>query len=303
MNNQIDDAKLILKKNGRSFFWASKFLPSLYVDRASELYKFCRILDDIADNGKKSSIDLLNRYRNNLLKNNIKELIKEDNKSFSYPEYFNAHSKKATLSLLDGLISDQNIVLLEKEKDLIRYSYQVAGTVGVMMCDALECHNEKAKLFAVDLGIAMQLTNIARDVLEDAKMGRRYLPSSWVNGVSPKEIVMASKSKNKKVINEISLGIEKLILIAERYYISGSSGFVYLPIKTRFAISIASSVYREIGEQLKRKNFNWYEGRQITTSATKFKVSIKKIILELLSIQKIEIKHKSELHRFIKDML
>jgi phytoene synthase len=230
-------------------------------------------------------------------------LIKEDNKSFSYPEYFNAHSKKATLSLLDGLISDQNIVLLEKEKDLIRYSYQVAGTVGVMMCDALECHNEKAKLFAVDLGIAMQLTNIARDVLEDAKMGRRYLPSSWVNGVSPKEIVMASKSKNKKVINEISLGIEKLILIAERYYISGSSGFVYLPIKTRFAISIASSVYREIGEQLKRKNFNWYEGRQITTSATKFKVSIKKIILELLSIQKIETKHKSELHRFIKDML
>ena len=80
------------------------------------------------------------------------------------------------------------------------------------MCDALECHNEKAKLFAVDLGIAMQLTNIARDVLEDAKMGRRYLPSSWVNGITPKEIVMASKSKNKKVINEISLGIEKLNL-------------------------------------------------------------------------------------------
>ena len=189
MNNQIDDAKLILKKNGRSFFWASKFLPSLYVDRASELYKFCRILDDIADNGKKSSIDLLNRYRNNLLKNNIKDLIKEDNKSIFQ---FTNSIIKSTLSLLDGLISDQNIVLLEKEKDLIRYSYQVAGTVGVMMCDALECHNEKAKLFAVDLGIAMQLTNIARDVLEDAKMGRRYLPASWVN-LSPAEIAAGIK--------------------------------------------------------------------------------------------------------------
>ena len=85
-------------------------------------------------------------------------------------------------------------MLIKEETDLICYSYQVAGTVGVMMCDALQCHNEKAKLFAIDLGIAMQLTNIARDVLEDAKMGRRYLPGSWVNQASPEEIVLASKN-------------------------------------------------------------------------------------------------------------
>ena len=68
------------------------------------------------------------------------------------------------------------------------------------MCDALKCNNGLAKSFAIDLGIAMQLTNIARDVLEDAKMGRRYLPGSWVQNISPKEIVLAAKTNDLKKI-------------------------------------------------------------------------------------------------------
>ena len=70
-----------------------------------------------------------------------------------------------------------------------------------MMCDALKCKNNDAKLFAIDLGIAMQLTNIARDVLEDANMGRRYLPGSWIENISPSEIVIAAKTKNGAITN------------------------------------------------------------------------------------------------------
>ena len=88
--------------------------------------------------------------------------------------------------------------MFKQEEELIRYSYHVAGTVGIMMCDALKCDNNLAKSFAIDLGIAMQLTNIARDVLEDAKMGRRYLPGSWVQNISPKEIVLAAKTNDLK---------------------------------------------------------------------------------------------------------
>ena len=303
MKNQKDDAKLILKNNGKSFFWASKFLPSLYVDRAAELYKFCRILDDIADSGEKTSLDNLQNFYNQFKKNDIASFNKLNNHSLNCPEYLTLNSKKAVLNLLDGLIFDQKTVLIQEESDLICYSYQVAGTVGVMMCDALQCHNEKAKLFAIDLGIAMQLTNIARDVLEDAKMGRRYLPGSWVNQASPEEIVLASKNNNHVKNNIISIAVERLLTLAEQYYLSGSQGFIYLPIKTRFAIAIASSVYREIGIQLKRKKYNWYEGRQVTTMGTKLKVSVKNLFLELTSISKQEVDHNTHLHQYLKDIL
>ena len=303
MKNQKDDAKKILKNNGKSFFWASKFLPSLYVDRAAELYKFCRILDDIADSGEKTSLDNLQNFYNQFKKNDIASFNKLNNYSLNCPEYLTLNSKKAVINLLDGLIFDQKTVLIQEESDLICYSYQVAGTVGVMMCDALQCHNEKAKLFAIDLGIAMQLTNIARDVLEDAKMGRRYLPGSWVNQASPEEIVLASKNNNHVKNNIISIAVERLLTLAEQYYLSGSQGFSYLPIKTRFAIAIASSVYREIGIQLKRKKYNWYEGRQVTTMGTKLKVSVKNLFLELASISKQEVDHNTHLHQYLKDIL
>ena len=179
MDDHIERAKLTLKKNGKSFYWAGKFLPTIYIDRASELYQFCRILDDIADSGEDASLKSLKAVKLNLKKKNNIGFNKNEN--LTYPDFFNLYSKKAAIDLIDGLILDQTTVLFKEENELIRYSYHVAGTVGLMMCDALKCYNKNAYLFAIDLGIAMQLTNIARDVLEDAKMGRRYIPGSWIN--------------------------------------------------------------------------------------------------------------------------
>ena len=300
MDYYIDNAKSVLKKNGKSFHWAGKFLPNECINRAAELYSFCRILDDIADNGEINSLKYLSNIRSSVKKNTFTDL--ENIYSIKYPKFLNLSSKKIVIDLIDGLILDQKAILFKKEEELIRYSYHVAGTVGIMMCDALKCDNILAKSFAIDLGIAMQLTNIARDVLEDAKMGRRYLPGSWVQNISPKEIVLAAKTNDLKKIHIISKGIKKLLILAEQYYLSGEKGFIFLPLNTRVAISVASGVYREIGVQLENENYNWHKGRQVTSIYKKIKISLFKIFKEIFFIR-IKKKHNSKLHKFLENIV
>lgn len=300
MDQHISNAKLTLKKNGKSFYWAGKFLPSAYIDRASELYQFCRFLDDIADSGERKSLQTLKKIKSNFI--NYKELKFKNNYNLKYPSFFNIYSKKAATHLIDGLILDQSTVLFKEEEELIQYSYYVAGTVGLMMCDALKCKNKEAYLFAIDLGIAMQLTNIARDVLEDAKMGRRYIPGSWINNISPNAMIQGVNDNNTEIFRTVSFGIKKLLNLAEKYYYSGTQGLIFLPLKTRIAISIASGVYRQIGIQLKLKNYCWYNGRQVTSNITKAKVTFFKIIEEFVR-NKNQKNHDPELHKFLKEII
>ena len=298
MDCHIDDDKIVLKKNGKSFHWAGKFLKKECINRAAELYSFCRILDDIADSGEANSHNHLINIKSIIKKHTITEL--ENNYSIKYPKFLKSSSRKVVIDLIDGLILDQKGVLFEQEEELIRYSYHVAGTVGIMMCDALKCNNGLAKSFAIDLGIAMQLTNIARDILEDAKMGRRYLPGSWVQNISPKEIVLAAKTNDLKKIHMISKGIKKLLILAEQYYLSGEKGFTFLPFNTRVAISVASGVYREIGVQLENENYNWQNGRQITSIFSKIKITLFKTFKEIFYLRKKK-KHNSELHIYLEN--
>ena len=300
MDSHVDDNKLVLKENGKSFYWAGKLLPKKDINRAAELYSFCRILDDIADSGEANSHKNLTDVKSIIKKNTFSEL--KNIHSIKYPKFLKESSKKVVIDLIEGLILDQKGILFKKEEELIRYSYHVAGTVGIMMCNALKCDNKLAKTFAIDLGIAMQLTNIARDVLEDAKMGRRYLPGSWVQNISPKEIVLAAKTNDLKKIRIISKGIKKLLILSEQYYRSGERGFVFLPLNTRIAISVASGVYREIGVQLENENYNWHNGRQVTSIYKKIKISLFKIFKEIFYIRTKK-KHNSKLHNFLENIV
>jgi len=300
MDCHVDDDKKKKKKNGKSFHWAGKFLKKECINRAAELYSFCRILDDIADSGEANSHKYLINIKSIIKKNTITEL--ENIYSIKYPKFLKSSSKKVVIDLIDGLILDQKGDLFKQEEELIRYSYQVAGTVGIMMCDALKCNNVLAKSFAIDLGIAMQLTNIARDVLEDAKMGRRYLPGSWVQNISPKEIVLAAKTNDLKKIHMVSKGIKKLLILAEQYYLSGEKGFTFLPFNTRVAISVASGVYREIGVQLENENYNWQNGRQITSIFSKIKITLFKTFKEIFYLRNKK-KHNSELHIYLENLV
>jgi phytoene synthase len=145
---------------------------------------------------------------------------------------------------------------MEDDADLKTYCYQVAGTVGLLMCGVLGVDDPRAFPHAIDLGIGMQLTNIARDVAEDAEAGRRYLPASLVGQLEPQEIASGAPS----IRPVLESGVKALLQDAERYYRSGESGLAYLPPRARLGIFVASRMYNAIGSELRRQRFaSWRE--------------------------------------------
>ena len=151
--------------------------------------------------------------------------------------------------LIDGLISDQQNVRVTDERELIDYSYKVAGTVGLMMLPIINTKDAEARKHAIDLGIAMQLTNIARDVYEDAKMNRLYLPKEWLGQVSISDLIDNKLDDQKKKLIELS--IKNLIELSDKFYANGFSGMKFIPLRTRLAIFFAAKIYKGIGEKIK----------------------------------------------------
>ena len=292
-----DSYEASLAKNGRTFHWARRFLGAKHGADAARLYAFCRLLDDLADG------DLPHGARRlSVICDDIARLANDPHAALNDPDMaefapFMARSQislSALQHLIDGLLFDQGDVRLADEAALVKYGYQVAGTVGVMMCPVLSCHDKVAQDFAIDLGIAMQFTNIARDVLEDAKMGRRYLPASWVAGLSPDEIEAGALSGDAPIIRTVQSAIRQLLGRADAYYKSGMSGLCFLPKRAQVAIAIAAYSYRQIGVQLLAKDVNWHEGRTVTSTATKARVSLK--ALSYLAPKSAPSSHDERLH-------
>ena len=232
----------------KSFNWAGFFLPKNIYHDCSKLYAFCRVLDDLVD--EKIDIELRTK-RFSKIKDVFEESYKkasDDKKLVDQNEYglivnnmvTIADSKNIKKIILDDLIegvgSDlKSNVYLRSVKDLLIYSYRVAGTVGLMMAKILNVNDTRSLKGAIDLGIAMQLTNIARDVIEDKKMNRQYIKPDFEN-------------------------IEATLKLADMFYESSFSSIKNIPIKYRFAIIVARRVYRQIGRKIKKKgNMNKYE--------------------------------------------
>lgn len=255
-----------LQKHGKSFYWASFFLPRENKSAASELYSICRFFDDLADDSNEDQTKLLT------------EEFQKISNDLDHPIniFFKSHniSIKILGDLVNGLIKDQTKVRIKSERDLIRYSYQVAGTVGLMMNPLIMVNNNKANKHAIDLGIAMQLTNIARDVYEDAMMNRIYLPQDWINNISINELTNISSNKN---LAQITIAIKKLILLSEIYYKNGFAGMRYIPLKTRLAIFFAAKIYRAIGQKIKKNKFE-YSYKRVYIS------KIEKLFITFISI-------------------
>ena len=184
--------KNLLKKKAKSFYFASIFLSRNCFIQCSQLYNFCRIVDDIADNNYKNKKFLLKNIYNSITNTDsfkskyiseIKPLIKS-----------NIINKACLKELIHGVMLDtkKKISILDKS-ELINYAYYVAGTVGIMMAKILNTKDKYAYRYAVDLGIAMQLTNIMRDIIEDARMNRVYYPKAW-NKLTSKKIIFSLHS-------------------------------------------------------------------------------------------------------------
>ena len=224
----------LIKKHAKSFYWASFFLSKPIFNRCSSLYNFCRTLDDIVDDNKKLKIkkenflkfkkDFINKDDNNPI---IKDMWSVINKE--------RISKRVVMDLFDGVQTDlEEKVKINSKKELLIYSYRVAGTVGLMMSKVLKVNNREALKGAIDLGIAMQLTNIARDVCEDKSRNRQYVKHDFLS--------------IKEIINESQIFYDKSF-----YSISS------IPLRSRFSVIVARRVYRKIGDYiLKQKNLENY---------------------------------------------
>ena len=247
--------KNLLQIHAKSFYWASFFLSKKIFYQCSVLYNFCRTLDDLVDSEKQLEIrkkefsnfknDFLNKNLNNQIIKEMWNLINSQN-----------ISKIIILDLFDGVETDlKKSLKINSKKDLLVYSYRVAGTVGLMMSKILNVKNNEALLGAIDLGIAMQLTNIARDVVEDKKRNREY-------------------------INHDFSSIKQTILEAESFYNISFKAIKNIPIKSRFSVIVARRVYRKIGHHIiKRENIENYN-----KSGKIFVPTYGKIIESFLSI-------------------
>ena len=244
-----------IKHYGKSFYWAGKFLKEDVFADCAILYAFCRVADDLVDENKnsKTKIDkFIKEYSNTKSKNIIINKFKKIQQKYNIPNKF-------INDLFYGIKLDTKIVKIKSEKEIIKYSYYVAGTVGAMMAHIFNTTNPKAIKHAIDLGIAMQLTNIARDVVADAKLGRIYLPQNFLKqNIKTKDIVNENFDRTK-----LFAAIAKIIIMSEKFYKSGNNGIKYLPRPIRYPIFLASSLYHRIGVKIINSNLNKYFNSRI----------------------------------------
>ncbi|MDT0594746.1 phytoene/squalene synthase family protein [Glaciecola petra] len=294
--NAID----LLKQHGKSFNFARWFLEKDTGIDAARLYGFCRVIDDIVDEPKNGNLhDALNELHEieHGIKNNTRtHLLVQDFIALCEQHDIN---RRHGLQLIEGVQMDSETVALQTQEDLIQYAYLVAGVVGLMMSPILKAP-AYANSFAVDLGIGMQLTNIARDVLEDAKNGRRYIPGDWVDNMTAESIANPKKEQKAQVIG----AVKRLLALAERYYVSGINGISYIPKKNQLGIFVAANVYKEIGRVIQERGYNYTEGRCVVPKARKLKVALRCIVESFnLSASLQPQAHESVLHYAIKDLV
>ena len=239
----------------KSFNWAGFFLPKKTYEKCSALYDFCREADNIADDENNIEIkkDNFIKFRNNFVNKNYDDPVIKN--MWSLINEFNI-STKIVDDLFDGINSDiKENVKLNSKKELLMYSYRVAGTVGLMMAKILNVQKEQSLKSAIDLGIAMQLTNISRDVMEDKKNNRFY-------------------------INESFEDIKTTIKLSEKFYENSFYSIKEIPLSFRFSILVARRVYRKIGYKiLNKQNIENYK-----KSGKIYVSNIEKIIETFLSI-------------------
>ena len=233
----------------KSFNWAGFFLPKSKYDCCSALYDFCRTVDNIVDDDKNLDIkkkNLLDFKRRFFEKDFNSKIIKE---MWKITDKFSI-STTIIRDLFDGVETDlKDEVRLNDKKDLLIYSYRVAGTVGLMMAKVLKVKSKNALESAINLGIAMQLTNIARDVVEDEKRNRKYIDNNFDK-------------------------IKETLKLANIFYNSSFKSIKEIPISCRFAVLVARRVYRQIGNEIiKKKNLDDYRksGKIFVTNIGKVK--------------------------------
>lgn len=266
----LDECRWMIQKGSKSFSLAARLFDPATRDAAFFLYGWCRYCDDQIDQAGDLTADQITARLEALKGKTTAAFSMTPQKEpvfialqhivhrYGIPSHY-------ALELIEGMAMDVRSARYASLGDLLLYCYRVAGTVGLMMAHVMGLRDEAALKHAADLGIAMQLTNIARDIIEDASMGRIYLPSTWLDEaeIEPHEIAAPENREKLAILTARLLGE------AERYYRSGDEGLWYLSFRSACAVAAARSVYFEIGTLLLRKGARAWDERTYVTGARK----------------------------------
>ncbi len=266
---KADQSIEILAKNGKSFYFAAVMLPVEKLQNISELYRFCRYVDDCADElSPDESLKAISKIKHTL---NHPELLSDLQTEILGLEEKGV-SRRHLLELVLGAEFDVNLNTVNTEADLDKYCYHVAGVVGLMMNPLMGVKDPEAYPFAVSLGKAMQLTNICRDILEDAQNQRQYLPMEELNATN---LNLDQMSKSGPTPEALKILIKKYLEKANNYYRKGYQGLPYIPLNCRFVILLAAEIYRSIGLKIIKNNYEVLSGRTYLSGFEKALVLLK----------------------------
>lgn len=265
------DPQTLFKQKSRSFSLAARLLSPETRQAIALLYQFCRTVDDLADSSLEGQARQLQA---------LGEALSPGSPAGKDPAITDflkmAQRRKLPLQAARELVAaseaDCGPRRIESEAELIRFAYGVAGTVGLLMQPLLGAEDPRATPFAIDLGIGLQLTNIARDVAEDAGRERFYLPADWVQ---PETIRRALREGEPGAVAQVDLAVEKVLHLADRYYTSALAGHWFIPARNRRAIFFALSFYRAIGRKMRRRGSAAWQKRTRIGLLSKLAIGIK----------------------------
>jgi 15-cis-phytoene synthase len=231
----------MIRQGSKSFHLASLLLPSRYREQARCLYGFCRMADDLVDQSGNphEAVDELSHRLDLIYAGNPGDAPAD--RAFADVVHRFGIPRAVPEALIEGFLWDAEGRRYETFSDVTAYAVRVAGTVGVMMSLIMNVREEEALARAIDLGVAMQFSNIARDVTEDAQNNRVYLPDEWLHEIGlSRDVVLRNPSR-------AAAAATRLVAEAEILYDKAISGIAQLPRSCRASINAARLLYREIG--------------------------------------------------------
>lgn len=255
----------LLRLKARSFHLATALLPAELRDDIAVVYAFCRTADDLADESEHAAearAVLLRLDAELAARRPAGKLVTALARVAERHAFTLEHARV----LLEGVRADLDVVRVADDEALLQYCYRVASTVGLMISRVLGVRDPAAEPFAVDLGLAMQITNIVRDVREDVARNRVYLPGTRLraHGISPDQLCRFAVEREP--VRQVCL---ELLDLADRHYRSAARGFAFIPFRARFGIAVAARVYASIGWRTRRRGHHPFDGRMIVPRTEK----------------------------------
>jgi phytoene synthase len=277
----LDASRISIRQGSKSFAAAARlFDPSVRED-AYMLYAWCRHCDDQIDGqvlghgavgldprlAAAKLVELEEKTRRALAGHRLDDREEEDQAFAAFRRVAERHTipSRLPLELLEGFRMDVEGCSYRTLDDVLLYAYRVAGVVGEMMARVMGATDTDVLRRAADLGLALQLTNIARDVVEDAKGGRVYLPSEWLGPLAGAPAKVADPANRDAVFEATA----RLIAAAEPYYQSARWGLPALGFRSAWAVAAAAGVYRQIGRRVLQVGSAGLERRATTTRVDK----------------------------------